>query len=190
MIPIAPHLRSKIEVVEGDITELAVDAIVNSARADMSEGGVVDKAIHAAAGPLLREACYEYVRREGRCFAGGACMTDAFNLSCRYVIHAVGPMWCGGTQGEEALLARAYAKSLEIARVHGLKTIAFSAISTGVYQYPKKLAAETALSIAVQCLEMDPQFEKIIFSVVDDENRAIYESLIEEGCRMADSQLV
>ena len=181
MIPIASSLRSRLRIVQGDITTLHVDAIVNSARPDMSEGGRVDQAIHRAAGPELRKACQAYVAREGRCFAGGACMTPGFNLPCRYVIHAVGPMWCGGDEGEEALLTRAYAKSLEIARVHGLKTVAFSAISTGWYGYPKRLAAQTAISVAVECPEMDPLFDEIIFCVEDDNNRMIYEELLAEG---------
>ncbi len=185
MLPIKENIRARLEVVKADITTLKVDAIVNSARADMTEGGVVDQAINRAAGPQLRAACFEYVKREGRCFAGGACMTPAFNLPCRYVIHAVGPMWCGGEEGEEALLIRAYAKSLEIARVHGLKSIAFSSISTGFYQYPKRLAAQAAIQIAVQCLEIDPEFDKIIFCVYDDENLRIYQDLIAEGCREA-----
>ena len=116
-------------------------------------------------------------------------MTPAFNLPCRYVIHAVGPMWCGGDEGEEALLIRAYAKSLEIARVNGLRTIAFASISTGFYCYPKRLAARAAIQLAVQCLEMDPNFEKIIFCVYDDENLKIYEDLIADGCSMAQNAL-
>lgn len=189
MIPIPENIRTRLEVVKADISTLKVDAIVNSARADMTEGGYVDQTINRVAGPQLREACFAYVKKEGRCFAGGACMTPAFNLPCRYVIHAVGPMWCGGDEGEEALLIRAYAKSLEIARVNGLRTIAFASISTGFYRYPKRHAARAAIQLAVQCLEMDPNFKKIIFCVYDDENLKIYEDLIADGCSMAQNAL-
>lgn len=188
MIPITQSIRRRIEVVMTDITTLKVDAIVNSARSDMSVGGRTDQNVHRAAGPRLRQACSEYISREGRCFAGGAILTPAFDLPCRYVIHAVGPMWCGGAEGEEALLTRVYAKALEIARVHGLRSIAFSAISTSSYGYPKELAAQTAISVSVECLEMEPLFERIIFCVNDEENKRIYEKLLDEGCRAAEAE--
>lgn len=188
MIPITQSIRRRIDVVMTDITTLNVDAIVNSARPDMSPGGWTDLKVHKAAGPKLRQACSEYISREGRCFAGGAILTPAFDLPCRYVVHAVGPMWCGGAEGEEALLTRAYAKALEIARVHGLRSIAFSAISTSSYGYPKELAAQTAISVSVECLEMEPLFERIIFCVNDEENKRIYEKLLDEGCRAAEAE--
>ena len=114
MIPITQNIRRRIEVVMTDITTLKVDAIVNSARSDMSVGGRTDQNVHRAAGPRLRQACSEYISREGRCFAGGAILTPAFDLPCRYVIHAVGPMWCGGGEGEEALLTRSEEHTSEL----------------------------------------------------------------------------
>ena len=134
-------------------------------------GGGVDKAIHKAAGPELRKACRTYVLEQGRCFAGGASLTESFNLPCRFVIHAVGPTWVGGGDGEVALLARAYARSFELARLHGARAIAF----------PKPTAAAVALTVAVQVLELEPQFESVTFCTYDDDTRQIYEALIEEG---------
>ena len=165
MIPISEALRSRLRVIKADITTLTVDAIVNSADADLTGGGEVDKAIHKAAGPELRKACRTYVLEQGRCFAGGA----------------VGPTWVGGGDGEVALLARAYARSFELARLHGAHTIAFPAIATGQYGFPKPTAAAVALTVAVQVLELEPQFESVTFCTYDDDTRQIYEALIEEG---------
>lgn len=181
MIPIFEALRSRLRVIKADITTLNVDAIVNSADADLTGGGEVDKAIHKAAGPELRKACRTYVLEQGRCFAGGASLTESFNLPCRFVIHAVGPTWVGGGDGEVALLARAYARSFELARLHGARTIAFPAIATGQYGFPKPTAAAVALTVAVQVLELEPQFESVTFCTYDDDTRQIYEALIEEG---------
>ena len=175
MIPISEALRSRLRVIKADITTLTVDAIVNSADADLTGGGEVDKAIHKAAGPELRKACRTYVLEQGRCFAGGASLTESFNLPCRFVIHAVGPTWVGGGDGEVALLARAYARSFELARLHGAHTIAFPAIATGQYGFPKPTAAAVALTVAVQVLELEPQFESVTFCTYDDYTRQIYE---------------
>lgn len=181
MIPISDAVRSRLRVVKADITTLAVDAIVNSADADLLGGGEVDKAVHQAAGPQLRKACRRYVLEQGRCFAGGASLTPAFNLPSRFVIHAVGPTWVGGNDGETALLARAYARSFELARLHGACTIAFPAIATGLYGFPKPIAATVALSVAVQVLELEPLFECVTFCAFDDDTLQIYEAMIEEG---------
>ena len=181
MIPISEALRKRLRVIKADITTLAVDAIVNSADADLLCGGEVDKAIHRAAGPELRKACRTYVLEQGRCFAGGASLTKAFNLPCRYVIHAVGPSWVGGADGEVALLARAYARSFELARLHGARTIAFPAIATGQYGFPKPTAAAVALSVTVPVLELEPQFDCVTFCAFDEDTKQIYEALIEDG---------
>lgn len=129
-------------VVEGDLTTLVVDAIVNAANPDLLGGGGVDGAIHRAAGPELLAAC----RRLDGCATGDAKATDGFRLPARWVIHTVGPVWRGGSQGEADLLASCYRRSLAVADALGAATVAFPAISTGVYGYPKQPAAEIAVT--------------------------------------------
>ena len=131
-----------ISVWQGDITTLAVDAIVNAANRSLLGGGGVDGAIHRAAGPRLLAEC----RRIGGCPTGEARLTAGYDLPARYVIHAVGPVWQGGSGDEEALLASAYRSALVLAREHGLKSIAFPAISTGIYGFPAERAARIAIA--------------------------------------------
>ena len=160
-----------IESVTGDITVLAVDAIVNAADPSLLGGGGVDGAIHRAAGPELLQACIPL----GGCATGEAKATPGFQLSARWVIHTVGPIWHGGTQGEPELLASCYRRCLEVADGLGAKTVAFPAISTGVYGYPKREAAE----IAVQVLSSAPTGVEVATLIAFNEETAqLYDQLL------------
>jgi O-acetyl-ADP-ribose deacetylase len=143
------HPRDRIEVVEADITELAVDAIVNAANPSLLGGGGVDGAIHRAAGPELLAEC----RTLGGCAVGEAKLTKGYRLPARYVIHTVGPVWQGGGHDERVLLASCYRKSLELARQLGCQTVAFPSISTGVYRFPVRYGAEEAVAVLREELE-------------------------------------
>ena len=153
------EILKRMTIVEGDITRLEVAAIVNAANESLLGGGGVDGAIHAAAGPELLEEC----RGLGGCPTGKARITKGYALPARHVIHTVGPVWQGGGDGEEALLAGCYRGSLTLARDHDLESIAFPAISTGVYRFPPVRAAEIAVATVAQFLTDGPIPEKVIF---------------------------
>jgi O-acetyl-ADP-ribose deacetylase (regulator of RNase III) len=154
-----------IEVIEGDITTLNVDAIVNAANETLLGGGGVDGAIHRAAGPELLAACraLPQARPNIRCPTGSARITPGFRLAAKYVIHAVGPVWRGGDDHEADLLTNCYRRSLQLAQEHGLHSIAFPAISCGVYGYPIDLAVPIAIGAARAWQASQPRPERIIF---------------------------
>ncbi len=151
------HWTERIEIVQGDITKLASDAIVNAANSTLLGGGGVDGAIHAAAGPELVEQC----RTLGGCPTGEAKLTKGYRLPARHVVHTVGPIWRGGNAGEDELLARCYRNSLELAHRHGLRTIAFPSISTGAYGFPAERASRIALAEIGRFLEQNSTPEVI-----------------------------
>jgi len=161
---------NKLEVYHGDITTLKVDAIVNAANTTLLGGGGVDGAIHRVAGPGLIEEC----RTLKGCPTGQAKVTSAYNLPCKFVIHAVGPVWKDGNFSEEILLSSAYKNPIRIAGNMKLKTIAFPNISTGIYGFPRELAARTAISAVREALKDSESVKKVIFCIFDSENLKIY----------------
>ena len=163
-----------ITVSVGDITKLAVDAIVNAANTSLLGGGGVDGAIHRAAGPQLLEAC----RAIGRCPTGEARITSGFKLPARWVIHAVGPVWYGGRRGEPEQLEGCYRQAFELALQNAVKTIAFPAISTGAYGYPKRAAA--AIAVAVM-REFEARLDEIRACCFSEQDAAIYRELLAGG---------
>ena len=164
------HLSSPIEVIKGDITKVTVDAIVNAANSSLLGGGGVDGAIHRAGGPAILEDCKKIVARQGGCKTGEAVITTAGNLPAKFVIHTVGPIWNGGSQKEEQKLAACYSNSLQLANDHNCATIAFPNISTGVYRFPKSLAAKIAVGSVANFIQKELSIERILFVCFDDEN--------------------
>ncbi len=163
----------ELQVVRGDITRLAVDAIVNAANSSLLGGGGVDGAIHRAAGPDLLRACLEL---DG-CPTGSAKATPGFRLSARWIFHAVGPVWRGGTHGEAELLAGCYRRSMELAREHGVRSLAFPAISTGIYRFPRQQAAEIAVT-TVRIAAPASGVGQVLFCCFDHETEQLYRDLL------------
>lgn len=163
-------MPGKIEIIQADITTLAVDAIVNAANNSLLGGGGVDGAIHNAAGPQLLAEC----RALGGCATGDARITGGYQLPAKHVIHTVGPVWHGGGRGEPELLRSCYRRCLQTAHEHSLKSIAFPAISCGVYGYPMEAACKIALQEAKFALDKYPELERIVFTPFGAEALAVY----------------
>ena len=166
---------ARMAISTADITTLAVDAIVNAANTTLLGGGGVDGAIHRAAGPNLLAEC----RTLGGCETGSAKITGGYRLPARHVIHAVGPRWRDGTHGESERLTGCYRQSIKLAHAHGLKSIAFPAISCGIYGYPLELAAPVAVGTVAQALEAAPGVEQTLFVCFTDDVRQAYAAALE-----------
>jgi len=170
------HKGKTIEILRGDITVVAADAIVNAANKGLRGGGGVDGAIHRAGGPAIMEEC----RRIGRCPTGSAVMTTAGHLPATHVIHTVGPVWRGGRQAEPALLRTCYISSLKLAEEHELKSIAFPSISTGVYGYPIDRASLVAIGSVIDYLAETTSIEKVVFVLFGESDYRLYLSRMED----------
>jgi O-acetyl-ADP-ribose deacetylase (regulator of RNase III) len=154
---------NRVKLIQGDITTLQVDAIVNAANSSLLGGGGVDGAIHRAGGPQILEECRQIRNRQGGCKAGEAVITRGGKLKVKHVIHTVGPVWNGGNKNEEQLLANAYRNSLQLAVENNINTIAFPNISTGVYGFPKRRAAEIAIDTVEQFLQDNESIREVVF---------------------------
>lgn len=169
---------SRIKLIQGDITTLQVDAIVNAANSSLLGGGGVDGAIHRAGGPQILEECKQIRNRQGGCKTGEAVITSGGKLKAKHVIHTVGPVWNGGNKNEEPLLANAYRNSLQLAVENNINTIAFPNISTGIYGFPKTRAAEIAIDTVDQFLQTNESIQEVIFCCFDEENTSLYKQLL------------
>ncbi len=171
-------MTSRLQVIQGDITQLSVDAIVNAANASLMGGGGVDGAIHRAAGPALLDACKLIRQQQGECQTGHAVITPAGKLSAKAVIHTVGPVWRGGEHQEAELLKEAYRNCLLLAEANHFRSIAFPAISTGVYGYPRAQAAEIAVRTVSDFITRYALPEQVYFVCYDEETARLYARLL------------
>jgi O-acetyl-ADP-ribose deacetylase len=167
----------RLSIVVADITTLSLDAIVNAANESLLGGGGVDGAIHRAAGPQLLAEC----RTLHGCATGDAKITQAYRLPARHVIHAVGPVWHGGAQGEDAALASCYRRAIGLCQAHGLASIAFPAISTGVYRFPADRAAKIAVTTVIDALKAVPIVTRVIFCCFSGGSAQLHEQALDQA---------
>jgi O-acetyl-ADP-ribose deacetylase (regulator of RNase III) len=174
-------MAQKVALEQGDITEQAVDAIVNAANARLAGGGGVDGAIHRAGGPAIMAECDRLRAQQGGCPTGTAVITTAGRLRAKAVIHTAGPVWTGGDSGEPEALESCYRSALELARRHGLRTVAFPSISTGVYGYPVERAARTALRTVREVIAAEPgAFDEVRFVLFSRADLATYRAVLDD----------
>ncbi len=164
------NIRTKIEILKGDITKVTVDAIVNAANNSLLGGGGVDGAIHRAGGQAILDDCRKIIARQGGCKTGQAVITTAGKLKAKFVIHTVGPVWNGGQKDEKVKLADCYKNALKLAAENDCKTIAFPCISTGIYKYPSNDAARVAVDAVLEFVSNSDKIDKVIFVCFDDDN--------------------
>lgn len=174
-------MQSRLRIIQGDITRQPVDAIVNAANSSLLGGGGVDGAIHRAAGPALLAECRELAASQGGCPTGEAVITGPGNLPARAVIHTVGPVWQGGGHGEAQLLTSAYNNSLQLAADRRFDTVAFPAISTGIYGFPKAAAAAIALRTVREFLQQHDYPQQVWLVCFDDESYRLYQQYSEQS---------
>lgn len=173
-------MKNKINLIQGDITEIVVDAIVNAANNSLLGGSGVDGAIHRIGGKKILEECQKIKAKQGGCKVGNAVITTAGNLFAKYVIHTVGPRWIDGKHNESELLKQCYLNSFKLALENGVKSISFPNISTGVYKFPKDKAAEIAVNTIKNCIQNEIQIEKVNIVCYENENYQIYRTLLEK----------
>ena len=174
--------KTKVSIIQGDITRQSADAIVNAANSSLMGGGGVDGAIHRAGGPAILDECKQIVAKQGRLPTGKAVITTGGNLKAKYVIHTVGPFWHGGNKNEAELLQSAYFECLRLATENKLASISFPSISTGAYGYPVEEAAKVALSTEVSFLkEQDTSLKEVVFVLFDSRTYESYLSALQEA---------
>ncbi|MBO1223078.1 MAG: O-acetyl-ADP-ribose deacetylase [Candidatus Scalindua sediminis] len=174
--------KTKLSLIQGDITLQKTEAIVNAANTSLLGGGGVDGAIHRAGGPKILEECKAIRAKQGGCPTGEAVITSGGNMKTKYVIHTVGPVWSGGNRGEEQLLRNAYYNSLDLAREKGIKSVSFPSISTGVYRFPIDKASRIALNTVKEFVQ-DHNFVEVRFTLFSERDLKAYEDASKEICR-------
>jgi O-acetyl-ADP-ribose deacetylase (regulator of RNase III) len=178
--PVKTINQAKLSIIKGDITQQATDAIVNAANSSLMGGGGVDGAIHRAGGPTILEECKQIVSRQGRLPTGQAVITTAGNMKTRHVIHTVGPIWHGGSQGEAKLLESAYRESLKLAAENKLSSLSFPSISTGVYSYPLDEASRIAVKTVASFLLETSSIKEVVFVLFDSRTFDAYAAALGE----------
>lgn len=168
----------KIKLIQGDITKTTVEAIVNAANSSLLGGGGVDGAIHRAGGPEILDECRKVKNRQGGCKTGDAVITKAGNLPADYVIHAVGPFWSGGNNDECELLRKTYQSCFNLISQYGIKSVSLPNISTGIYKFPKELAAQIALAVIHKNLTENPEIQQVNICCFEPESYQIYINMI------------